>query len=182
MAQERIARFTAFATLGVLTTTQDLVAACLESMDGADPDVVAEETLVLAAVATARAAEVGLRAEPEVKAAVVPVLLDLPFLYRDYLVGHAVLVRRNPALIDADEEVYQRLQRKRTFYLQQLPPDQFPGERLLSDKMALWMGRVSPPRLPEMPFERLEKLGLVPMLVTHLKLVLTYGRKGTGTA
>jgi hypothetical protein len=44
--------------------------------------------------------------------------------------------------------------------------------------MELWMGRVSPPKLPETPQERLESLGLVEPTVAHLKLVLTYGRRG----
>ncbi len=176
----RVARFNTFATLGVLGTTQDLIGACLEHMDGADPEVVAEETLVLVATATARAAEVGLREEPGAQAVVVEALLDLPFLYRDYLVGGAVLAQQNPSLADAGDEVYHRLQRKRDFYTVHLPPNQFPGERLLSDKMELWMGRVSPPRMPDMPAARLQRLELVPLLVHHLKLVLAYGRKGGG--
>jgi hypothetical protein len=44
--------------------------------------------------------------------------------------------------------------------------------------MELWMGRVSPPKLPETPQERLESLGLVDPTVAHLKLVLAYGRRG----
>jgi hypothetical protein len=44
--------------------------------------------------------------------------------------------------------------------------------------MELWMGRVSPPKLPETPQERLDSLGLVDPTVAHLKLVLAYGRRG----
>ena len=172
----RATRFTAFATLGVLGATQELAQATLAGIDGADPELVAEETLCLVATATARAAEVGLRADPARAQAVVPALLDLPFTYRDYLVGGAMIVQQDPALLDANEQVYQRLRRKQAFYTAHLPPNQFPGERLLTDKMGLWMGRISPPRLPESPMDRLQRLQSVPTLLTHLKLVLAFAR------
>lgn len=178
----RIARFSTFATLGALGTTQDLARTCLESIEGADPEIVAEETLCLVATATARAAEVGLRDEPDVARAVVPVLLDLPYLYRDYLVGGAMLLQQNAALLDADDAVYRRLQRKREFYTVHLAPGQVPGTQVLNDKMGLWMGRISPSGLPEPPVERMEKLELMPLLLTHVKLVLAYGRKGSASS
>ena len=173
----RATRFTAFATLGLLGATQELAQAALTGIDGADPDLVAEETLCLAATATARAAEVGLRADPSLAQAVVPTLLELPFTYREYLAGGAMIARQDPALLEAHEQVYQRLRRKQAFYTAHLPPNQFPGERLLIDKMGLWMGRISPPRLPESPVQRLERLGCVPTLLTHLKLVLAFARR-----
>ena len=181
-AQALTARFTAFATLGALGATQDLARLSLASLDGADPELVAEETLALVATATARAAEVGLRAAPDVAAATVPALLDLPFTYRDYLVGGAVIAQDDASLIEGNEEVDGRLRRKREFYVVHLPPNQFPGERALGEKMGLWMGRISPPKLPETPTERLAKLDLVPTLLTHLKLVLAFGRRGTSDA
>ncbi|MFQ5570467.1 MAG: hypothetical protein ACE5G0_12370 [Rhodothermales bacterium] len=172
-------RFMAFATLGLVGTTHELARAALASLDGADPELVAEETLCLVATATARAAEVGLRADPLLAQTVVPALLDVPYTYHDYLVGGAMLVQQDPALLDADARVYQRLQRKQAFYTAHLPPNQFPGERLLIDKMGLWMGRISPPRLPEPPMERLQKMDGVPTLLTHLKLVLAFARRGS---
>lgn len=176
---QRVARFTTFATLGALGATQDLARVALGSLGEADPDLVAEETLALVATATARAAQVGLQAEPDVASAAVPALLDLPFTYRDYLVGGAMIAQRDPSLLDTNEAVYQRLQRKQRFYTTHLPEGQFPGEAALTDKMGLWMGRISPPGLPETPTDRLAKLGLVPTLLTHLKLVLAFGRQGT---
>ncbi len=176
--RERIARFTTFVTLGALSATQDLSRTVLADVAGADAELVAEETLCLVATITARAAEVGLRAEPAVAEAVARPLLDLPFTYRDYLIGGAVLAQKDPALLDANEAVYQRLQRKVAFYTVHFPAGQFPGPRALDDKMGLWMGRISPPKLPETPTERLAKLDLVPTLLTHLKLVLAFGRKG----
>lgn len=177
-AQKRGVQFTAFATLGVIGTTQDLSRQVLSNIDGADPELVAEETLCLVATASARAAQVGLREHPELAETVVPVLLDLPFSYRDYLVGGAVLMEKDTSLLDANEEVYRRLTRKQEFYTVQLPSGQFPGEHVLNDKMELWMGRISPPKLPTSPEERLHELNLVATLLTHLKLVLAFGRRG----
>jgi hypothetical protein len=147
-------------------------------MEGADSELVAEETLCLVATATARAAEVGLEDEPDHEPPIVRTLLDLPFTYRDYLIGKAMVADDNPGLSEMADEVHERLQRKREFYLTHLPEGQFPGPRALGDKMELWMGRVSPPKLPETPQERLESLGLVSPTVAHLKLVLAYGRRG----
>ena len=174
---DRATRFTAFATLGVVSTTQELARRALGGIEGADPDLVAEETLCLTATATARAAEVGLREQAEAAQAVLPVLLDVPFTYHDYLVGGAMIVQQDPTLQQASRETYQRLERKRTFYTAHFPPNQFPGERTLTDKMELWMGRISPPHLPESPQNRLAKLDCVPLLLTHLKLVLAFGRQ-----
>lgn len=179
---DRVARFTSFATVGALGLTQDLTHAVLGSigdMEGADPELVAEETLCLVATATARAAEVGLEEEPEHAPTLVSTLLDLPFTYRDYLIGKAMVAESDPGLSEVAEEVRERLQRKREFYTTHLPAGQFPGPHALQDKMELWMGRVSPPKLPETPQERLETLGLVDPTVAHLKLVLAYGRRGT---
>jgi len=178
---DRVAGFTAFATIGALGLTQDLTHAVLESigdMDGADPELVAEETLCLVATATARAAAVGLEDEPDHAPPIVQTLLDLPFTYRDYLIGKAMVADDNPGLSEMADEVHERLQGKQEFYTTHLPEGQFPGPRALGDKMELWMGRVSPPKLPETPQERLESLGLVTPTVAHLKLVLAYGRRG----
>lgn len=179
---DRVARFTSFATVGALGLTQDLTHAVLESigdMEGADPELVAEETLCLVATATARAAEVGLEEEPESRPTIVGSLLDLPFTYRDYLLGKAMVAENRPELSEVAEEVHNRLQGKREFYTTHLPEGQFPGPHALQDKMELWMGRVSPPKLPESPQERLESLGLVEPTVAHLKLVLAFGRRGS---
>lgn len=169
-----------FATLGVLGTTQDVARTLLQDLYEVepDPDVVAEETLCMLSTATARAASVALQDAPDLAAAAHGALLDAPMLYRDYLVGGAMIVQEDASLMDANEEVYQRLQRKREFYQTHLPEGQFPGPRALKEKLPLWMGRVSPPGLPETPIERLKKLDLTTLVSTHLKLVLAYGRRG----
>lgn len=178
----RVAQFTSFATLGILGLTQDLTHAVLESigdLDGADPELVAEETLSLVSIATARAAEVGLAEEARHAPPIVSALLDTPFTYRNYLIGKAMVADERPELSGVAEEVHERLENKRAFYATHLPEGQFPGPHAMRDTMELWMGRVSPPKLPEMPQKRLEKLGLVDPAVAHLKLVLAYGRRGT---
>ena len=175
---ERAARVATFATIGSLNVVQQMAGAILDDVDGADPDLVAEETLCLVATATSRASDVGLRDAPGVAVAASSALLDIPFLYRDYLMGGALIESQDRSIVDAAEAVYERLQRKRQFYSVHLPPNQFPGERVLGEKMGLWMGRISPPRLPELPTDRLAKLGLVAPLLQHLKLVLAFARKG----
>lgn len=178
---DRVARLTSFATVGVLGLTQDLTHAVLDALgdvEGTDPELVAEETLCLVATATARAAEVGLEEEPEDGPSVVQTLLELPFTYREYLIGKAMVADDRPELSAAGEEVRSRLRKKRQFYTTHLPESQFPGPRALKDKMELWMGRVSPPKLQETPQTRLQSLGLVEPTVAHLKLVLAYARRG----
>jgi hypothetical protein len=176
---EKAARITTFATLGALGTTQELVRVVVGEMQDADADLVAEETLTMIGLATARAAEVGLRDEAEVAAVVVPALSDLPFLYRDYLIGGSVIMEMDESLLDEAEEVYESLRRKRYFYAAHFPKGKFPGELALKDKMGLWMGRISPPSQPDMPDERLERLNLIPIVLTHLKLVLAFGRRSS---
>jgi hypothetical protein len=177
----RVAQITAFTTVGALGTTQDITHALLGTigeMEGTDPELVAEETLCLVATATARAIEVGLKDEPGHAHVAHDTLLELPYTYRDYLIGSAMVAEQDKSLAEMSDAVYQRLQRKMQFYTTHLPEGQFPGPHALKDKMALWMGRVSPPKLPESPQERLEKLELVDVLLTHLKLVLAFGRRG----
>ena len=176
-----VARYTAFATAGTLSVTQDLTHAVLGSigdMDGADSELVAEETLCLTATATARAAEVGAQDTPSIAAIVQDVLLQLPYTYRDYLVGCAMIGGDNPDLREVGATVRHRLQHKQQFYTSHLPAGKFPGPHALTDVMEMWMGRVSPPKLPESPQQRLETLDLVTPTVTHCKLILAYGRRG----
>jgi hypothetical protein len=175
------ARFTAFASVGALSLTQDLTHAVLDSigdMEGADAELVAEETLCLVATATARAAEVGAQDTPPLASLVQEALLQLPYTYRDYLLGVAMLDAQDPDLSEFGAQVRERLQRKQQFYTTHLPAGQFPGPHALKDVMELWMGRASPPKLPESPQERLQNLGLVDPTVTHCKLILAYGRRG----
>lgn len=165
----------AFASAAALSATQDLVRAVLPSLtDAADLELVAEETLVLVATVTARAAEVGLREAPTLLAAVGPALAELPFLYHDYLLGARLVAEGASGEVEADQAVYERLARKSDFYAVHLPPGRFPGPHALADKLPLWMGRVSPPGLSTTPDARLAALGLVDVLAVHARLVLAF--------
>ncbi len=179
---DRTARLTAFASLGALGLMQDLSRQVMQSIPTADPEVVAEETLSLVAVATARAAEVGLQAMPEAARAASGALSALPYLYRDYLIGGAVLSQNDPELVQAAQETQARLERKMAFYTLHLPEAQFPGPRALADKLPLWMGRVSGPGLPTTPDQRLAELGTADLVLTHLKLVLGMARQEASDA
>lgn len=178
MSDLRAARVTAFASLGILSTTQDLVRAVLPSLtDAADPELVAEETLALVATVTARAVEVGLREAPGLGAPVVTALLEAPFLYHDFLLGGQLVAQGAEGEVDVDQSVYDRLGRKTEFYGAHFPVGRFPGPRALDDKLPLWMGRISPPKLPTTPDRRLGDLGLAGLLATHLRLVLAFAQR-----
>ncbi len=173
-----ITRTVAFCSLGALNVAQELAGAILRDIAGADPDLVAEETLCLASVVTLRAAQAGLREWPEGADAAAPALSSLPFAYRRYLTGLEMLDRNAPSLADpaAMDAVDARLRRKQQFYEGQFPEAVFPGEEALVNGMEFWMGRISPPKLPETPSERLRKMGLVPALGAHLRVVGAYCR------
>jgi hypothetical protein len=114
-----------------------------------------------------------------VEADVASAMLDLPFLFRDYIVGGAIIEDPERTL-DEDDTIYQRLERTRSFYIAHFPPGQYPGQRAVEDKMSLWMGRISPPRLHELPDDRLKRLRLAPRLSTHLRLTLEFTRQSAG--
>ena len=171
-------RTAVFATAAVISTTQDVVRAVLPALtDQADRGLVAEETLSLVAAVTARAAEVGLRRRPEALAAVGPALAELPFLYHDFLLGAQVVAAGGEGDVTPDQSVYERLERKAAFYAAHLPPGRFPGPAALAQKMPLWMGRVSPPKLPTSPDARLRETGLVDVVAAHARLVLAFAER-----
>lgn len=177
------ARVTAFAATAALSTTQDVVRAVLPALTAhADAELVAEETLSLVATVTARAAEVGLRPRPDALQAVGPALAELPFLYHDFLLGAHYVASGAEGDVEPDQSVYERLGRKAEFYGVHLPPGQFPGPSRLREKLPLWMGRVSPPRLPTSPQARLDGLGLVDLVAAHARLVLAFAQKAATEA
>ncbi|HYE95038.1 MAG TPA: hypothetical protein VD962_02415 [Rubricoccaceae bacterium] len=172
------ARAVAFAAPAVLSVTEDLVRAVLPALgEDADPDLVAEETLVLVATATARAAEVGFREHPEAVAVVGAALTEVPLFYFDYLLGTQLVAEGAEGEVEVDQTVYVRLERKAQFYGAHLPPGRFPGPRAVADVMPLWMGRISPPKLPTTPQQRLGELGLADRLAVHTRLVLAFAQR-----
>lgn len=180
------ARVTAFASAAALTAVQDTVRATLphltdaEGAPAGDPEVVAEETLVLVAVATARALEVGLRSLEGASEAAGAALLELPFLYHDYVLGAELVAAGAEGDHAVDEGVYDRLDRKAGFYAAHLPAGRFPGPKALTDKLPLWMGRLSPPGLPTTPDARLQATGAPALLGAHLRLVLAFAQRVAG--
>ena len=175
------ARVVAFAAPAALSTTQDVVRRALPALtDQADAGLVAEETLALVATVTARAAEVGLQALRPALEAVGPALAELPFLYHDFLLGAQMVAAGAEGDVEPDQSVYDRLERKAAFYGAHLPPGRFPGPSALAQKLPLWMGRVSPPKLPTTPDARLADLGVVDLVAAHARLVLAFAQKAVG--
>ncbi|WP_420455237.1 hypothetical protein [Rubrivirga sp.] len=178
-----VARVVAFAAPAALSVTQDVVRTALPTLtDQADPGLVAEETLALVATVAARAAEVGLRERPDALAAVGPALAEVPFLYHDFLLGASVVAGGGEGEVEPDQSVYGRLDRKAAFYGAHLAPGRFPGPSLLREKMPLWMGRVSPPKLPTSPDARLAATGLVDVVAAFARLVTAFAQKAAGEA
>lgn len=172
------ARVVAFAAPAALSTTQDVVRLVRPALGmGADDNVIAEETLALVATITARAAETGLQSRRDSLAAAGPALAELPFLYHDYLLGGQMVAQGAEGDVAPDASVYERLDRKAAFYSVHLPPGRFPGPSVLAQKLPLWMGRISPPRLPTSPDERLGSLGVADLLSVHARLVLAFAQK-----
>jgi hypothetical protein len=169
----RLASLTAFATLGALTTAQHVAGTIVTSIPSADPELVAEETLALLSVVTARA----LRQDPAAAGA----LLSLTLSFRDYMVGAEMVSTGTQESLnevtEAQAASYQRIGRKLAFYEAHFPGGRLPGPLALEDKMELWMGRVSPPGLPESPSKRLETLDLVSLVDTHVRLVRAYAEQ-----
>ena len=105
-----LARYVAFASLGVLTTTQELAGRILESIPQADPQVVVEETFSLVAVTSARASEVGLTSHAPLDRIVSHTLASLPFSHQDYLIGGTVLSDENAQPTVDPEQLAKRIQ------------------------------------------------------------------------
>jgi hypothetical protein len=66
-----------------------------------------------------------------------------------------------------------RLERKMAFYVAHFPPGGHPSPQHIREKMLLWMGRISPPKMPSGPEERLDRSGAVDRVVRHGQLMAT---------
>ncbi len=158
-----------FAGLGVLSATQEIAGVVMAGMPEADPELVAEETLCLLAVVSARVAQATGGADEAFAHAV----LAAPFLYRDYLVGTAMLESGDQATIELGTTIGARLERKMAFYVAHFPPGTHPSPGHIREKMLLWMGRISPPKMPSGPEDRLNASGTVDRVVHHGRLMAT---------
>ena len=98
------------------------------------------------------------------------------------IVRPALGMGADAGVVVPDASVYSRLARKAEFYGVHLAPGRFPGPSVLAEKLPLWMGRVSPPRLPTTPQERLGTLGIADVLAVHTRLVLAFAQKAASDA
>lgn len=163
-----------FTSIGLVTTTQEVAAAVLQAMPEADPELVAEETLCLISVATARTIE----AVDEGEGSLSEAFMAAPFLYRDYMIGTAMLASGQNAGEAAGAQVGRRLEKKMAFYASHLPGGQAPGDGVVREKMLLWMGRISPPKMPDSPEDRLERIDVASRVARFLRLVGAHIRHG----
>lgn len=166
-----------FTSIGLVTTTQEVAAAALEAMPDADPELVAEETLCLISVAAARTIEAISGPDRSLAEAV----MAAPFLYRDYMIGTAMLAPGRAVGEAAGAEVGRRLEKKLAFYASHMPGGQAPGDPVVREKMLLWMGRISPPKMPDSPEDRLERIGVTKSVARFLRLVGAHIRHGSRT-
>ncbi len=162
-----------FTTLGLLSVTQELSGLALSEMEMAKPELVAEETICLLAVATGRAIESLDSSYPDLGLSV----MMTPFLYRDYLIGTAMIESGDLSRGEEGVQVGERLEKKMAFYTAHLPAGQFPMSSSLRNVMLMWMGRISPPGMPSGPEDRLDGIGAIEKVACHLKLVVAHVRQ-----
>ncbi len=165
-----------FATLGAIATSNHLIAVASDVTPGANHTIISEETMALLAVVTTRSLEFGLAGNPSAQS-VLAASAEMPFLYRDYVLGRALLDGDDSASNDDLVGAYNSLADRLEFYFSHLAPGQFPGKRVLSEKMLLWIGRISVPGLDSTPAERLDRIGGVEEVLAHAKLVLGFVRQ-----
>jgi hypothetical protein len=163
-----------FTSIGLVTTTQEVAASALEAMPDADPELVAEETLCLISVAAARTIQ-SLTGEDTSLAGAV---MAAPFLYRDYMIGSAMLAAEGSVGEAAGVEVGRRLEKKMAFYSSHLQAERAPGDAMIREKMLLWMGRISPPKMPDSPEARLERIDAADRVSRFVRLVAAHVRHG----
>lgn len=175
VAPDAVARLAAFATAGAFQLTQEMAGRVAAEVPGADGALLAEETLALVSVVTARAVE----ASAPAMSAVADTLRALPDLVRDYFVGAAVLADPDNAgpRVHAAGLDRERVARKAAFYEAHFPAGQFPGPTALAEKLPLWLGRVSGPGLPEPPDARVARMDLAADVLVHLRLVRSFVRQ-----
>jgi hypothetical protein len=167
-----------FTTLGLFSVSQELSGMAMAHLRDADPELLAEESLSLAAAATARAIEATVPAGQDLADA----LLVAPFLYRDYLVGTAMLESGDASQAERGADIGERLERKMAFYATHLPKATLPTGSVLRNAMLLWMGRISPPGMTTGPEERLDACGAVPRLQAHVRLTASHVRHAASDA
>ncbi len=166
-----------FAVIGTVALVQDLLGAASRYVKGMDPEAAAEETLCLAAQLTLCAAVEGGADAVRMKR----VMRGIPVMYLDYALGAAAAKQMDAALLDERPAILSRISRSQTFYAKQMPENRNLGERHLREKLELWMGRISPPELPDKPIERVQCMGVGEVVRTHMLLIKAFWKSATGT-
>jgi hypothetical protein len=162
-----------FSTLGILAVTQEISGLALSVLDPADAELVAEESICLLSVATGRTVEAVAPDETDLASS----LIMTSFLYRDYLIGGAMIESGDLSRGEEGVAVGERLERKTAFYAAHLKAGDLPMGSSLKNVMLLWMGRISPPRMSTGPEDRLESIGAIGRVECHLKLVAAHLRQ-----
>ena len=165
-----------FTTMGILAVTQELSGLALSEMSEAKPELVAEETLCLLSAATARVVESLDPTFPDLGSST----MMTPFLYRDYLIGTAMLESGDLSKGEEGVLVGERLERKMAFYTAHLVSGEYPMGSNLRNVVLMWMGRISPPGMPSGPEARVDAMGAMDKLACHLKLVAAHIRQSLG--
>lgn len=167
-------RLMSFATIGAWQLVQDLASRAMAVMPTASPSEVAEETLALISVASAGTLASVFDQAPEVASAITSTTTEWPFLYRDYLIadlkGQGALT---DALIQEEGEATARLERTLSFYGAHLPKA-MPGPSLLSEKLPLWMGRISPAKLSTTVEARLTEIDATGLVSRHVRVIRAF--------
>jgi hypothetical protein len=165
-----------FSTLGILAVSQEISGLALSLMDSAEAELVAEESICLLAVASARTVEAVAPEESDLAES----LMITPFLYRDYLIGATMIESGDLSRGEEGRQIGERLERKTAFYAAHLLPGIFPTGAVLKNIMLLWMGRISPPKMPSGPEKRLDDIEGTSKVECHLKLVAAHLRQSRG--
>ena len=170
---QRSAQIGTFSSLGALTVTQELSGRIRQFYPDFDEELVAEETLCF--VASVSAFSIRSSADNAIGTGAASALDDLPYTYRDYVLGQLILADSSSVSDGLSGEIGSRLGRKLNFYHSQLSAGLRPNvETGLSSLAVLWMGRISQPGRPESPDERVKQLEVVDILLRHMTLLTSF--------
>ena len=169
--------FFAFATVAAITLVQDLLAEAKGQMRGMDAARAVEDTLCLAAQVTYCAGEEG--GADAVRMA--NVTKSIPVGYLDYAMGVAAAREGDVALLEERTSILSRIERNQLFYAQHLPDSQHLSRQQLQEKLELWVGRISPPGLPDKPIDRLQRMAAEEVIRAHMLVVRAKCQQVMGT-
>ncbi|TDI77652.1 MAG: hypothetical protein E2O84_00585 [Bacteroidetes bacterium] len=175
---ERAAQISVFASIGSLTVTQELSGRIKQAYPEFDDEVVAEETLCF--VAAVAAFCIRSTSEGKVTSGSAAAVSDLPFSYRDYVLGQLILGPDSTVSDELSGHIGERLTRKTRFYDSQLVNGLRPTtEKGLENLSILWMGRISTPGQKDSPENRIKQLHVVELMLRHMTLISSFTTHAT---